>query len=579
MIKNIYIASNQSVNEYVICVNWNFNYNFNKENLIGEFEHFFYYDRSIRKLYYAKIASVKEYLGRCKDIRECISNKARLIKFKGVLLCFKFEKAICEKPVNILKDVYAKRNINMIGDRAFSIYNTSKFSDFSYALPIVDEATFMVNDSFQEVLLYDNSIIPENEKERKTFAKIVNEDGELSLTLTNEHMINVDHMYILGEMHGEIYRPYFYEFILSKEAQEKLRREDYEENQLYEVEIISMRKIKDESEEKLLDGVLLFSASPIKRIRSYIKILHTNKNKIVESQYKQIEQFVSNQIITVKSKSKIEKIFMNNIPLSNNPRINYEVKVYDVGQGNWIHILVYDDKDLKAKIIFDIGIGKHTDKALRSSITRSAAAEINDNYMFVLSHWDLDHIQGIVELQRNQFYKTWIVPDLPRRNERESAKRLAAFLMIDPNINAIFIDHSLNGSLIFENKYFKLGKGYGKNGAYNHANNLGLILVIKTERHKMLFPGDCEYIQFPDSFLYNQEYEALIVSHHGAKMMKPDLTSLGLVKSGANKFAVVCVGADKSYPKLCHKKSIEDLGYTIKETRKSKTGVNKKILK
>ena len=579
MKKNIFIASSQSINSYLIWVNWNFKYYDNEEGLIEEFEHFFYYNKSEQNLHYAKITSVKECLEGHKHIKECTSNNVCLIQFKEVLLRFEFEEAIRIEPVNILKDVYAKRNINMIGDRAFSIYNTSKFSGFSYALPIVDEATFMVNSKFRELLLYNNSIIPENEEERKTFAKIVNEDGELSLTLTNEHMINVDYKYILGEMQKEIYRPYFYEFILSIEAQEKLRREEYSEEQLYEVEIISMRKIKDESEERLLDGVLLFSASPIKRIKSYIKILHRNKNKIVESQYKQIEQFVSNQITTVTRKSDIEKEFMSNIPLSNNPEINYEVKVYDVGQGNWINILVYDDKDLKAKIIFDIGIGKHTDEVLRSSITGNAAAEINDNCMFVLSHWDLDHIQGIVELQRNQFYKTWIIPDLPRRNVREGAKRLAAFLMIDPNINATFIDHNLSGSLIFENKYFKLGKGYGKNGIYNHANNLGLILVIKTERHKMLFPGDCEYVQFPVSFLYNQEYEALIVSHHGAKMMKPDLTSLGLVKSGANKFAVVCVGADKSYPKLCHKKSIEDLGYTVKETRKSRKGVYKKILK
>lgn len=581
MKKNIFIASNQPITDEIIWINYKFKGNYDEEGLLEKFEHFFYYNKFEKKLYYAKIAFVIEAMGEPDYMRESQNKNICLVQFKGIRLHFQFEEDIDEAPLEMLKDVYAQRNARMIGDRAFSIYKTSKLSEFSYALPIVDEATFMMTNQFREMLLYDNSIIPENEEERKTFAKIVNEDGELSLTLTNENMIKVDYEYILEEKHRETYRPYFYEFILSKEAQEKLKSEGYSEEKLYEVEIISVRGIKEEPKD-LLDkglykGILLFSASPVKRVQSYIKILHTNPNSVVDNQFREIENFVSSQITTVTDKKDIEDLFMENISLSGNSKINYEIKVYNVGQGNWIHIQVYDDKDLKAQIIFDIGIGKHEDVVLRSNVTKNAAAEIKDNYMFILSHWDVDHIQGIVELQRNQFYKTWIIPNLPPKNVREGAKRLAAFLTIEPKIKAMFIDHALNGHLIFENKYFKLGKGLGDSPgnqvSYTQENNLGLILVIKTEDNKMLFPGDCEYIQFPDSFLNNQDYKALIVSHHGAKINQSDLTSLGLIKSGAKKFAAVCVGKDKSYPKSCHKSSIKDLGYAVKETRSCKNKI------
>jgi len=591
--KNLFIALKQDIKNEIVIINVNFNYSkYNKDKMHQEPGHFFYYNRLKKKLYYAEISSIKEFHSK-EVLKKTISDSVCAMQFKDGLFQIKFKNSLREESINILKDVYAKSNIDMIGDRAFSIYHTLKLGGFAYSLPVVDKAIFMVNDAFRNMLLYDNSIIPNDFEERKTFAKIVNEDGVFSLTLMNENMLEIDYQYLLGEKHSEIYRPYFYEFFLSQSDQKflkgELERQSYIEGVLYEIELISIKnkeeRLKEGSQEKLLEGELIFSASPIKSIPAYIRILNTNIDGSIEECYDEITNLLVQKMPVFNDTEKIEALFMDKILLVNQANVNFKVKIYNVGQGNWIHILVYDGEILISKIVLDIGIGNHLDNSLRESITKQAASEIQDNYIFILSHWDLDHIKGVIELKKEQFETGWFVPELPD-NPSQGAKRLAAFLTVNSNITSIFIANYLNGQVLFDNKYFKLGKGKG-NGywkecdicsgrgclqwrsqvSYTAENNLGLILVIKTESKKMLFPGDCEYIQFPEDFVNNQDYDAIVVSHHGAEIKQSDLTSLGFIQSGVNKFAVVCVGKNGNYPKSNHINSVENLGFKVVETR------------
>ncbi|WP_313238436.1 hypothetical protein [Sporosarcina ureae] len=582
MNKILFVALTADISKEIIRININFN-KYDKADLQQELLHFFYYNRHEEKLYYAEINSIKKCLNERIHIRylskkvsyKKSNDKVCLILFKSGLFQIEFKNTLSVYPKNILRDMYAKSNIGMIGDRTYSIYHTIQFSRFPYAIPVVDQSEFMLNDKFSDLLLYDYGIIPDMCEKRKSFAKIINEDGELFLTLTNEKMLKVDYEYLTEQKHKKIYRPYFYEFILNEESQEKLKytlsHQQYNEEELFEVKIISISSTVKDNEKELLEGDLLFSASPIKSIRAYINILFKNNNKGFKSKFEQIEREIKNQICPTNDKNKIENKFMGDISLITN--IKYEIKVFNVGQGNWIHIFIYSNEILVKKIIFDIGVGRHSDKKLRKSIMEMAASEIMDNYMFVLSHWDLDHIQGVVELEKNQFDTTWIMPDLPV-SPSNSAKRLAAFLFIEPTINPIFIDHSLNGELLFENNYFKLGKGRGEGPGkivtYTKENNIGLILVIKKGNQRMLFPGDCEYSQFPSCFIKHQNYDALIVSHHGAKVNNFNLTSNS---STIEKFAAICNGKDPkkySYPEKNHKESLEKLGYIIHETKKFK---------
>lgn len=597
---NLVLTGNQEITKEIILVDYNYDINKFLLDKDSKGRYFFYYNKKNKKLFFG----IVNFINELKDeyinndyIDESICN----IKFKNNLFQIKFEEKIKEKSLNLLKDVYAKRNIKLIGDRNASLYYSVESKNFKYALPIVDKNLFMKSNKLIQEVLYDSSIIPSRLEKRKTFAKIVNQDGEYFISLTNEKMLNVDYRFLLNELFNMEYRPYFYEFFIDQNQTNHLKdcikNEIYIEGKLYEVELLSLKEkdIINNTKGEVFKGEIMFSASPTRNISAYLIIL---QNKVEDSNISLIENIdylIKDKANIINRKKRIENIFMEKLCPSNNfsSSINYETRVFNVGQGNWIHILIYEGRTLISKIIFDIGIGKNIDKKLRDSITKQACKEITGNYLFMLSHWDLDHIKGITELNKSQLEKTWIVPEIPD-SAGLSAKRLAAFLIVDKNINSIFVSNSLNGETIFTNAYFDLGKGYGngrwhqcktyknldknrKAVSYTAENNLGLIFVIKTNDKKMIFPGDCEYAQFPNHFI-NQKYDALVISHHGATIKHKNLEDLGFINSGKNNFAVVCVGrkhknVNRNYPKKSHKDSITDLGYKIVETR-SYTDVN-----
>ncbi|MCA0971373.1 hypothetical protein LCM20_12275 [Halobacillus litoralis] len=588
MSESIFIASKQNIQREIVKINIRFT-----PSSIEALSHFFFIQRSrnSKKLYYAEIASIIEIPFE-ENLEEMLSEQLCIIEFNNGIFIFHFKNSIHQEPINILENVYAKSNSEMMGDRFFSIYHTMHSSNFSFSLPVIDASEFNLEETeatqehnIRESLLYDNSIIPDVSEDKKIYARIVKEDEVFSLTLTNKKMLNFDYEYLFEEKHKEVYRPYFYEFSLSESSQQRIAYGDYDEDKLYEINLISLRNIQAKNPEELLEGVLLFSASPIKQIPAYVEIKGENKEESVSKKSDLIRDFFKQTHYTIQDKKKIEDGFMQKISLSNQHNLTYEVEIFNVGQGNWIHINIFDKKKFISRLVFDIGIGNgkggHSDKKLRSLITMNAANDIDEKSTFVLSHWDSDHIQGVVELQTKQFFTTWIVPALPDK-PKNGALRLAAFLKVDSNIEDYFIDHRLNGQLIFDNSYIKLGKGQGHGPStkvsYTKENNSGLILAIKKANKQMLFPGDCEYIELPACFTH-QEYEALIVSHHGASIKQSSLNSLGFISPSTKKNAVVCVGKNTSYPKECHKDSIVNLGYELHETRDYKTANQPCLLK
>lgn len=574
MFENLFIASRQNIKEEIVTVKTNFRFNGIEEYEKQKIGFFFYYNIEKRKLYYAELASVCQVFNK-EELKTSISAFVCGLQFKNGYLQLNFKSNLEETTEEILKNLYAKSNKEMVGDRNFSFSHTFMTRNFHYALPIIDRGLFNQDNTFLDLILHEDSIIPKVTGENKHFAKIIDEDGQLFLSLTNQKMLKMDYEYLLQEQHKELYRPYFYEFALSDQAQQIIKENDYKDELLYEIEIISKKDAQSYEKEKntLLEGTLLFSASPIKEIPAYIKILHTNLDQTIQMQFNEIENFLQGQIETSHNKDEIEKAFLEKVSLTTGMNVSYTVNIYNVGQANWIQIFVYDsEQKLISSIVYDIGMGSCLDVNLRKQVAEKAANSIERNNLFVLSHWDMDHILGVVELKRHQFHTTWIMPDLPKKLSN-GAKRLAAFLSIDPNINSVFVDESLKGQIIFDNEFFMLGKGKSNNPStdtsYTVNNNLGLILVIKTATQKMLFPGDCEYIQFPVGFFQN--YDAMVISHHGAKIKQLDLTILGFpIANCTNKFAVSCVGKNPSYPETAHKGTIEALGYKLDKTRNYK---------
>lgn len=507
------------------------------------------------------------------------------IKIKGKRFFLKLFEKLQEFNVDVLEMIYSKNQKKNLGLKSLSLKNTYYRRNFKFARPIIYDYDFLLRNhkvhDFWNYIIEDKSFF--NKDNNKIYAKFLEEDGRYFFSLTNKKMIEED--FRMFETLRENYRPYFYEFYIEKYT--SLQIKEFQIGEIYEV-IITDKYYKSEDEEKdIYIGNLLFSASPLVEIPAKLII----KSRLSDSEKQQInvsETELKEILKTEKTNDKdiIEKSIMDKIPTKGD--LDFETTIYNVGQGNWSKITAADLRGNKLDIIYDIGIGSSQNLSVTKRIARKATSDIADSHIFILSHWDLDHIKGVTSLTELQFNTTWIVPDLPA-NLSFPAIRLALYLYRHPNINVIFVSDELNNKEIFSNQYIALGKGEGNDlgtyairnnqrykTSYSVNNNIGLVLCIKNNDEKILFTGDCEYIQLPVEFL-NENYYAIVMAHHGARINYNDLTKIGMLPASTNRAkAYVCVGKNINYPNSEHKSAIENLNFTVVETR-SYTDINNQI--
>ncbi|WP_431027790.1 hypothetical protein [Lysinibacillus sp. LZ02] len=508
------------------------------------------------------------------------------IEINGKIFFVKLCEGLQEFSIDVLEMIYSKNQRKNLGLKSFSLKNTYYKRNFKFARPIIHDYDFLLRnhmvDDFRNYILEDNSFFNKDNK-KKIYAKFLEEDERYFFSLTNKKMIEED--FRVFEIAGENYRPYFYEFYIEKYT--SLQIKELQIGEIYEVIITDTYYQAEDEENDMYIGNLLFSASPLVEIPAKLII----KSRLSDSEKQQInasETALRGILETEKTNDKdlIETNIMEKIPTKGD--LEFETTIYNVGQGNWSKITASDFDGNKLDIIYDIGIGSSQNLSLTKRIARKAISDIAVNHIFILSHWDLDHIKGITNLSEPQFNTTWIVPDLPS-NLSFPAIRLALYLYKHSNINVVFVSDELNNKEIFSNQYMALGKGEGKeigtyairNGqsyktSYTVNNNIGLVLCIKNTDEKILFTGDCEYIQLPIEFL-NENYYAIVMAHHGAKINYNDLTEIGMLPASNDRAkAYVCVGKNNNYPNSEHKGAIENLSFTVVETR-SYTDINNQI--
>lgn len=483
--------------------------------------------------------------------------------------------------LEILQYLYAR---NQKQNKEKSLYKTYYLTSYKYSRPIMDESEpYVINKinkltQLREELLYDNKIIPTNHN-KETYGTIIEEDEKLIVTLTNEKMLRVDKDYLNNEFNSATYRPYFYEFIPENMTENQLQIMELEKNQMYLVELNYLEEkdnylIQEEyNGNKRIRGEIIFSASPSVHISAYLTFRRVN---IVSHQ--EIDSILNDSKEVSNSPENIEEEFTSALQLLElgNIVLDIEIQIYNIGQANWIQIIGKLNNDRKFSLIFDMGSSITGDKKKYQKNLDKAAEKAKNNDLFMLSHWDLDHIKGVSEIEEEYLKKTWIVPDLPPRVSN-AAKRLAAYLIKEDDISETFISSSLEGRKLFDNNFFALGKGKGTergrivtNGAYRWKvsytmeNNLGLILEVKNKGRNVLLTGDCEYIEFPLDFM--KEYFAIIVPHHGAK-----IEGISLPDKNGNNRAIACVGKKTNYPHQDkHVNFLQNRkGYTVESTRDS----------
>jgi len=428
-----------------------------------------------------------------------------------------------------------------------------------------------------------------NNKNEKLFMKIVEGDdkGIFYISLLNSKMLAYDRYYFMldnNDKEGYYYRPYFYEFII-EDNDDFFNK--FDQNLIGEWMIGQLREPEEISyNEYALIGDVIFSASPIEiRGRGLIitepEISNEIKNKINDV-YKLIKEN-SNGIID--NEEDLGKIIQDVIE-NGTPNI---VKIYNVGQASCNNICFNNKKE----ILFDIGYSYMKADQNRIEKNQSNIRECNPA-LVILSHWDLDHILGVVYSKETIFNVNWIAPSMLELKPSQfslSAARLAKYLAIKRILK--IVDDKFNGKKVYNSDFFQIWKGKGKEntakydtGSYdrelnkrdkvsglNKANNIGLIIVLVSEKeNNMLLPGDCEYKMFPDK-LYEEHsrFYNMIAPHHGSNMefIKPEVYNI--IEKGNSAF--ISAGSNHYKPEhdwVGHCNFLKEMYYNIYKTKDKK---------
>lgn len=422
-----------------------------------------------------------------------------------------------------------------------------------------------------------------NNKYEKLFMKIVEGDdkGMFYISLLNSKMLAYDRYYFMldnNDKEGYYYRPYFYEFIIKDNGNFFNK---FDQNFIGEWMIGQLREPEEISDnEYALIGDVIFSASPMEFKKRKLEIIDKSVPDIVKNVVKKTYELSHANKVNEDNKVEILYPIINNIIKDTTPE---SVKVYKVGQANCNYIYF----DNKKRIMFDVGYSYIKEDSDKSKISKRQPPSRCKPDLVILSHWDLDHILGVVLCEPEIFDINWIAPDmenLPKNQYSVSASRLAKYLCWKNKL--LLIDEDLNSKDIFYSESFQIWKGAGNKDErkccrivyrnetkkLSKANNFGLIVILNKNDNNVLLSGDCEYQMHPcEIYNSNIRYKYMIVPHHGSKMKL--ICPKQKNKNNGEDYAFISFGYNYyGHYDAEHKAFLEDMGYNVKTTKESDKG-------
>jgi len=193
-----------------------------------------------------------------------------------------------------------------------------------------------------------------------------------------------------------------------------------------------------------------------------------------------------------------------------------------------------------------------------------------DPSWIILSHWDIDHILGLSELDspQKQIYDNvhWIVPNLCQLKKNMSLSAARVFCYILTKNKVLAVDSGCDESIIpiceKQKIMLPLYVGKGKKNKSTLENNIGIVMEIKcldnNKKNCCLFPGDCEYELIPE-FWRNEKYDLLVASHHGSSKSLPCE-----LDPGNEGWAILSVGKNSyGHPTQEHIDALLNRGFTV----------------
>lgn len=417
------------------------------------------------------------------------------------------------------------------------------------------------------------SLMPLNDKnEVEVYGKIIptRKEGTKQISIISRKMLEIDKRFTAKQeqladgITIDDYHPYFCEFFIEKCT---LPKDKYNSivNQWLSIKIIfgEARKKCD------IQGILLFSASPIQRIKCGIEFFD---KKLEEDT--SIESYVKTKIKKNQNDSlddvfsQMEKVY------------NVRGNIYNVGQGNFVSLRINGCENL----FFDIGESvKPNNDFWESDFIDQNMIEylgLNPSYI-ILSHWDTDHILGVshfwecnTEGNKGDYsiYRNskWIAPNIKLIANKQgectvnlSAQRLCVYLS---EVGQLFLVNMPNSKVI-NNESFDLYQGSCTQTPGNKENNIGLILSIKIKLGKgtqrLLFTGDCSYLKMKKFLEKDLEgFDFIVSAHHGAASAVKSGKRILAPKAKKNAKAVISTGINGyKHPHVEHIAVLQNAGF------------------
>ena len=300
-----------------------------------------------------------------------------------------------------------------------------------------------------------------------------------------------------------------------------------------------------------LKGDMFFSSSPVLTARGKQIIVSENIKKSDSDNYDSLlekwKRLISNSKNVIRNNhdivNKLSSVYSAKTPSK------VIVQVFNVGQAN----CCYCDLQYR-KLFFDIGV-TYTDEINEDNIQTAINEHIKnlDADDVFISHWDMDHILGIVYNQKCLYGKTWIAPDIGiiyKNKPNLSLIRLTNYLITVGKSELNFIDtrdnnktrHISNEITLFlgdpkSKTYTYKYKNETKTHTINAINNGGILMSIKLNKSNILFTGDCDNNAIP-SDATKVEYDYEVVPHHGSIMNDPIIKA----KTGKITKVFICIG-------------------------------------
>lgn len=413
----------------------------------------------------------------------------------------------------------------------------------------------------------------------------------VSISLTNEYLINLDKKYFGGDG-VEGYHPYFFEFVGQVDKKDTYKRIFRNSGTAWipmtfiEEDSVDYNNYRKKAENVVaVSGTIVLAASPIVRVKGRMEFNPEERDEIstqiegilddIEKNFKPYREKCDEGLKLPDVKKRLNELFDDNVQL--------DINVYNVGQGNNISIDV-DDK----RIFFDVGASlfEPKDIVLNESfktIQRSVINEVNSKIpeLIILSHWDIDHILGASFWGDNTsnssdlgkgylVYKdtSWLAPDFDLVHKKtKSAFILCCYLLKNKKMLLI---NELESNIISCNN-FKLLQGTGRGKGNEKNNNIGLVMELSLNkdsdkigedscnRQYALLMGDCDFQKL--GYLTNTDiqYDILVTSHHGSDKTLPN------VYGNRNARGIISVGIDNRYshPGLTHMAYLQRHGFDI----------------